>query len=86
MPSTTVHIPERLLSRIDEVAQDRSISRNRFILQACERVLSEARPSWPPGFFDHRSGEEDEELLKTAVREMELAIRKARKSRKGARE
>ena len=45
--STTVHIPARLLSRVDARARARGISRNRLIVEALEGSLG-ARTSWPP--------------------------------------
>jgi metal-responsive CopG/Arc/MetJ family transcriptional regulator len=38
MPSTTVHLPDQLLSRIDQTVKEQKISRNRFIIQACEQA------------------------------------------------
>ncbi|MBW2642455.1 MAG: CopG family transcriptional regulator, partial [Deltaproteobacteria bacterium] len=32
MPSTTVHIPDKLLSKIDQIVKKKGVSRNRFIV------------------------------------------------------
>jgi predicted transcriptional regulator len=45
--STTVHIPERLLERVDARARARGVSRNRVILEAIEASLG-ANAEWPP--------------------------------------
>ena len=52
MPSTTVHIPDALLAKIDRIVKEQSISRNRFIIQACEEALKNSAGQWPQGFFD----------------------------------
>jgi hypothetical protein len=48
---TSVHIPRGLLDEVDRRARYLGVSRNRFIVRAIEKELSEA--SWPPGFFEH---------------------------------
>ena len=45
--STTVHIPPRLLSRVDARARALAVSRNRFIIATLEHAL-DARSEWPP--------------------------------------
>ena len=45
--TTTVHIPERLLRRVDARAKALRISRNRVILAAIESSL-DSREEWPP--------------------------------------
>ena len=81
MPSTTVHIPDRLLSKIDQRVKENNISRNRFIIQACEQALNISAGQWPEGFFDAEYSEDDLELLKEGVQEMEDAIISMRKNR-----
>jgi len=63
MATTSVHIPENLLEALDQVARERGMSRNRLILEACRRALSQRR-EWPPAFFDtdHLSADELAEL------------------------
>lgn len=82
MPSTTAHIPERLLSRIDQLVKEKGISRNRFIVQACEQALENSAGQWPEDFFESELKREDLKLLREAVFEMEEAIICMRKNRK----
>lgn len=84
MPSTTVDIPDKLLSRIDQFTKEKEISRNRFIIQACEKALSAISGEWPKGFFDTSLNEKDLKLLRDGVQEMEDAIFLRRKNRKAA--
>ncbi len=81
MPSTTVHIPDALLSKIDEIVKEKGISRNRFIVRACEEALDNSAGRWPENFFETDLGEENIKLLREGVAEMEEAIRKMRKNR-----
>ena len=74
MPSTTVHIPDRLLSKIDQIVREQNISRNRFIIQACEGALRNSAGQWPEDFFKSDLSEEDLGLLEESVLEMEAAI------------
>ena len=39
MLSATNHIPKKLLSKIDELVREKGISRNRFIVDACEQAF-----------------------------------------------
>lgn len=82
MPSTTVHIPDGLLSKIDQIVKEKGISRNRFIVQACEEALNSYAGQWPEGFFEYEDHEEDLSLLKEGVLEMEEAIISMRKNRR----
>jgi hypothetical protein len=84
MPSTTVHIPDQLLSRIDKAVKEKKISRNRFIIQACEEALDHMGGEWPKGFFEPLSEEEDLHLLQEATVEMEKIIFAKRKNRSRA--
>ena len=83
MSSTTVHIPEKLLSRIDELVREKGISRNRFIVDACEQALKDSGGRWPDSFFKPEISESDLELLREGVTEMENAIQRARRNRLG---
>jgi len=49
--STSVHIPRPLLVAVDRKARALKISRNRFIVRALEREVTQGE-SWSPGFFD----------------------------------
>ncbi|MBA3031161.1 MAG: hypothetical protein FP816_20430 [Desulfobacteraceae bacterium] len=81
MPSTTVHIPEDLLLKIDKLIKEKKISRNRFIIEACQNALKNQEGKWPKDFFDERLCSEDLELLTEAGFEMESAILNSRKNR-----
>ena len=82
MSSTSVHFPKGVLEEIDRWAAEEGLSRNRFIVDSCRRVIEEGRPKWPTGFFS------DEHLTRPALRELqesaaafEQSIRDARASR-----
>ncbi len=49
--ATSVHIPKPLLEAVDRRAQAMRISRNRLIVKALERELSEDS-GWSAGFFE----------------------------------
>ena len=83
MPSTTVHIPDKLLSKIDQFTKEKEISRNRFIIQACEQALNTISGEWPEGFFETNLSKKDLKMLREGVEEMEGVIIQTRKSRKG---
>jgi len=83
MPSTTVHLPDQLLSEIDRIVKEESISRNRFIIKACEKALKNSAGKWPDDFFKSELNKEDLQLLREGVTEMETAIIKSRKNRMG---
>jgi len=81
MPSTTVHIPDKLLSKMDQVVKQKGISRNRFIVQACEEALNNDAGHWPEDFFEAGLPGEQLKLLREGVAEMEEAIMNMRKNR-----
>lgn len=83
MPTTTVHLPSHLLRALDAVARRRKASRNRLVVEACQRLVAEDLGEWPAGFFDmtHLSARDRKEL-QAAGREMEEAILKTRRSRR----
>jgi metal-responsive CopG/Arc/MetJ family transcriptional regulator len=81
MPSTTVHIPDALLTKIDQIVSEQGISRNRFIIQACEEALQNNAGRWPEDFFEPDFGSANLRLLKEGVAEMEAAIIQMRKNR-----
>ena len=82
MPSTTVHLPDELLSKIDQLVKEKGISRNRFIVQACERAVNDSAGKWPEGFFESKLSKEDLDLLRDSVSEMETEILRRRRSRR----
>lgn len=81
MPSTTIHVNDELLSKIDQVAKEKGTSRNRFIIQACEMALANDAGKWPENFFKTKLNEKDLKLLRDGVLEMEMAIASARRNR-----
>ena len=74
MPSTTVHIPDKLLSIIDQFTKEKEISRNRFIIQDCEEALNTISGVWPEGFFETNLSEKDLKMLRESVQKVEDAI------------
>jgi len=71
---TSVHIPKPLLVAVDRKAHALKISRNRLIVQALERELTQGS-NWSPDFFGRlesiEAGVEDaaEAMLKTIQRQ-----------------
>ena len=63
MPNTSVHLPQALLASLDRIAAERGTSRNRLIVEWCQRLVEE-RSCWPPQLFsnDHLSHDELQEL------------------------
>lgn len=80
MPSTTVHLPDDLLARVDRLARRRGTSRNRVVIRALEQELARDAGEWPPGFFDSRPAEELAEL-REATRELDAAVVASRRNR-----
>lgn len=85
MSSTSVHFPRGVLAEIDRRATEEGLSRNKFIVESCRKVLDDGRPAWPAGFFSNAH------LTRTALKELresatdfEQAIGAARKSRRTA--
>jgi len=83
MPSTTVHIPDPLLSKMDQIVKETGISRHRFIVQACEQAVINDAGEWPDNFFEPDLSADGLRLLREGVAEMEEAIIRMRKSRIG---
>ena len=83
MPTTTIHFPDHLLRALDTIAARRKASRNRLVVEACQRLLEEDRGEWPAGFFEmtHLSPKDRKEL-DTAAKEMDRAIKVARRTRR----
>jgi hypothetical protein len=72
MPSTTVHLPDALLAKIDSIVKEKSISRNRFIIQACEEALKKSAGQWPQDFFEPELSPANLKLLKEGVADEKL--------------
>lgn len=79
---TSVHIPKLLLVAVDRRARGLKISRNRLIVQALEREVTEGS-SWSPGFFGQL--ESAEMGVARAADEMLTAIQSHRRSKKPVR-
>ncbi len=76
---TTVHIPAALLKSVDRRAKVLGLSRNRLIVRALERAISE-RPGWAPEFLEKLRSVDDE--TQTAVDELLVDVKHARHSKK----
>lgn len=81
MPTTTIHFPQEVLRRVDAVAHRRGISRNRFVIQACEQAVAGDAGQWPEGFFELSLSPDDQVLLNQAATEMEAAMMSSRANR-----
>lgn len=76
---TTVHIPAALLKSVDRRARALGLSRNRLIVRALEREISE-RSGWAPEFLDKlRSVDQD---TATASDALLRHVRQARRSKR----
>ena len=70
---TTVHIPAPLLKSVDRRAKALGISRNRLVVRALERAVSD-RPAWSSEFLeqlrhvDHEAGAAVDDLLTAVMR------------------
>ena len=80
MASTTVHIPDEILQRVDAIARRRGISRNRVVLTSLEAEIARDSGEWPDTFFTAPSADE-RELLAEATRELEALTTSRRRSR-----
>lgn len=80
--ATSVHIPKPLLVAVDRRARALKISRNRLIVQALEREVTEGS-GWSPGFFERL--EAPEEGVKEAATELLKTIESQRRSKKPVR-
>ena len=83
MPTTTVHLPSRLLRALDALAARKKASRNRLVVEACERLVHSNRGEWPGGFLEaaHLSTK-DRKDLKAAGRALEQGVWRARRNRR----
>lgn len=83
MPSTSVHLPRDLVATLDALAARRRVSRNRLILEACERFVQQDAGEWPEGFFanDDLSATDLREL-RAAGRALEAVTRRLRRNRR----
>jgi hypothetical protein len=79
---TSVHIPKPLLTVVDREARAAKISRNRFIVRALEREVTQGR-DWSPEFFAQL--ERPAPGIDTAVEQMSRAIQSQRRSKRPVR-
>jgi metal-responsive CopG/Arc/MetJ family transcriptional regulator len=84
VPTTTVHLPPELLRALDALAARTHASRNRLVIEACERLVHANRGVWPVGFLEgaHLSAKDRQELA-AAGKAMERSIARRRRSRRG---
>ena len=54
MASTSIHLSPDLLARLDQVAWETGVSRNKLIVRACEAYIEQARTEWPEDFFSDK--------------------------------
>jgi len=79
---TSVHIPKPLLVAVDRKARALKISRNRLIVQALEREVTQGS-DWSPEFFGRL--EATESGVEQATDEMLETIQRQRRSKKPVR-
>ena len=79
---TSVHIPKPLLVAVDRKARALKISRNRLIVQALEREVTQSS-NWSPDFFAQLGSPEPG--VQEAADEMLRAIQGQRRSKKPVR-
>ncbi|MBI4484642.1 MAG: ribbon-helix-helix protein, CopG family [Acidobacteria bacterium] len=75
---TTVHIPPALLKSVDRRAKALGLSRNRLIIRALERAVSESS-GWAPEFLEKLRSVDAE--TETAVDELLADVERARHSK-----
>jgi hypothetical protein len=75
---TTIHIPAALLKSVDRRAKALGLSRNRLIVRALERAVSE-RAAWAPEFLEKLRTVDDETVA--AVDDLLKDVKQARRSK-----
>ena len=75
---TTVHIPVALLKSVDRRAKALGMSRNRLIIRALERAVTE-RSAWAPEFLERLRDVDDDTV--EAVDDLLEAVKQARRSK-----
>ena len=82
MASTSVHLPEELIERLDRLARESDRSRNRVIHEACEAYLANAREEWPDDFFSSmRLARSDVRMLQESLEEWLETLQSSRRNR-----
>jgi hypothetical protein len=81
MPNTSVHFPDGLLEEMDRLAAERGMSRNRLIVESCQKMVR-TRCEWPPELLSntHLSAADLAEL-QSGAEELEAAIAASRRNR-----
>lgn len=80
MANTSVHLPDDLLQRLDAAAARMGVSRNRLVVESCQRFL-DAEREWPAGFFAaDRLGADDLALLRDGAEDWESSLVVQRRS------
>ena len=79
---TSVHIPKPLLVAVDRKARALKISRNRLIVQALEREMTQGS-DWSPDFFGQLA--KPEPAVAAAAEEMLRTIQSQRRSKQRVR-
>jgi hypothetical protein len=75
---TTGHIPATLLKSVDRRAKALGVSRNRLIVKALERAVSE-RVEWAPEFLEQLRNVDDDTI--EAVDDLLKDVKQARRSK-----
>ena len=82
MASTSVHLPPDLLTRLDRLARETGVSRNKLIVRACEVYVDQARTEWPEDFFsDKRLSLRDRRELQNSFQDWLDQISASRRNR-----
>lgn len=85
MATTSLHLPADLLAKLDQLASDRGISRNRLIVESCRRMLDSHRSQWPPGYLEGAHlDDEDRRVMAECAADFLDVIRQHRSSRSEA--
>jgi predicted DNA-binding protein len=80
--STSVHLPAKLIERLDQLARESGRSRNSLIRQALEAYASRARESWPEDFLSaDRLPEGDVRDLQDSLEDWLVTLRSSRRNR-----
>jgi len=82
MASTSIHLPEELIERLDRLARESDKSRNRVIREACEAYLAGAREEWPEDFFSSaRLARSEVKMLQESLEEWLEVLQSSRRNR-----
>jgi predicted transcriptional regulator len=82
--TTTVHLPDPLLERIDRKASELGISRNRLVIRAIERLLEE-ESAWSDSFLAELDEAARDRDAHPAIEAMRADIRRSRTRKRAPR-